>query len=815
MEKISRNAKCPCGSGKKYKHCCINNNSFIYDSLAKQFDFIDEKSKFIREDTLQALKLDQTPIIEPEFWSGLGMTLSQNNDHKSAEFALKKAYKLSEKNPLFLLNIAANKEMQDNPKEALEILKKVPKGTQRKSIITGNIFRELKKYEEAIPYFEKAIKEEPDFLLAYSNLISCLYAVDSLSIEYWIKKSINLFPDEFDIQMEYCNYLYEKNQLDELYNFSNKIDINNLSFGGIDVISKSNKTTEINLLNLYIGVGKVHNFMDLNSVSNAVSLLNDNCSIAKYLVGASVRIGSIPNIEKSYTHVCSNCASSFDDINSLKAMAYQVSGQPLKALNHAKESLKISPKDPNSLHVAWWCLDDFGKYSEALEYAKLLHEVAPKDNHNSEHIDYNLALLYSKNGNLALAKHFYRESINHNHIYADENLAFVCLLDSDFDEAESVWKEYTKKCLSEDEFDENLVHFSFAYSVDGEVHISEDKKEITIDPSSNSSSEFKLNYYLTDNNITSFHSVTLSTVDKRDMETSVSLNSEVAKKIIINVDQAYIKQSMIYEEKKEKWKKLVDYAVKTKGSRSFALDLITKNNESEPHIGGQLEKLQKKKLTQDDLIAAVHGHDNISKHEVLHQLEMEKRGDLSETLSELQTKIPIWEHLPDEAKNALIEGHKRLSSQNSIDYAPVIVTIVKSLEISLKKLIFDKFSEACKLDIHINQYIEIGLQPKFKQAHNFIRFIEKGAYLELGAMNHVLKLARGKTANKLPLLNMFKEFILNALKWNNFITSDTIEKLEYLSSMRNPAAHAKTYNLSDAKDVRDTTLVVFSSLKEH
>ena len=164
-------------------------------------------------------------------------------------------------------------------------------------------------------------------------------------------------------------------------------------------------------------------------------------------------------------------------------MAYQVSGQPLKALNHAKESLKISPKDPNSLHVAWWCLDDFGKYSEALEYAKLLHEVAPKDNHNSEHIDYNLALLYSKNGNLALAKHFYRESINHNHIYADENLAFVCLLDSDFDEAESVWKEYTKKCLSEDEFDENLVHFSFAYSVDGEVHISEDKKEITIDPS--------------------------------------------------------------------------------------------------------------------------------------------------------------------------------------------------------------------------------------------------------------------------------------------------------------------------------------------
>jgi hypothetical protein len=27
MEKIGRNALCPCGSGKKYKHCCIEKTS--------------------------------------------------------------------------------------------------------------------------------------------------------------------------------------------------------------------------------------------------------------------------------------------------------------------------------------------------------------------------------------------------------------------------------------------------------------------------------------------------------------------------------------------------------------------------------------------------------------------------------------------------------------------------------------------------------------------------------------------------------------------------------------------------------------------
>ena len=29
-QKINRNAPCPCGSGKKYKHCCIGKEEHIY-----------------------------------------------------------------------------------------------------------------------------------------------------------------------------------------------------------------------------------------------------------------------------------------------------------------------------------------------------------------------------------------------------------------------------------------------------------------------------------------------------------------------------------------------------------------------------------------------------------------------------------------------------------------------------------------------------------------------------------------------------------------------------------------------------------------
>jgi hypothetical protein len=59
---------------------------------------------------------------------------------------------------------------------------------------------------------------------------------------------------------------------------------------------------------------------------------------------------------------------------------------------------------------------------------------------------------------------------------------------------------------------------------------------------------------------------------------------------------------------------------------------------------------------------------------------------------------------------------------------------------------------------------------------------------------------------------MLNEFILNALKWDSFASNENIEKLEHLSSMRNPAAYAKSFNLKDAKDVRDRVFEVFSSL---
>ena len=100
----------------------------------------------------------------------------------------------------------------------------------------------------------------------------------------------------------------------------------------------------------------------------------------------------------------------------------------------------------------------------------------------------------------------------------------------------------------------------------------------------------------------------------------------------------------------------------------------------------------------------------------------------------------------------------------------------------------------------------------FKQAHNFINFIEKGRYLELGAMNHIFNLCNGKTVSKLPLLQDLKNYIHEDLKWRDLLLKQTIDGISFLSSMRNPAAHSVNYNKSDAIKVRDIAVKTLSSL---
>jgi len=112
MAKIGRNEPCPCGSGKKYKHCCLQQQEAAARALAAaavrpiiDVEIADSLSRFDAEDELTAAsnaavdlvhegKLDQAEQIARDLlerfpdvhdgWDRLGMVYEARGDNRQA-----------------------------------------------------------------------------------------------------------------------------------------------------------------------------------------------------------------------------------------------------------------------------------------------------------------------------------------------------------------------------------------------------------------------------------------------------------------------------------------------------------------------------------------------------------------------------------------------------------------------------------------------------------------------------------------------------------------------------------------------------------
>ena len=112
MAKIGRNEPCPCGSGKKYQHCCLQQQEAAARALAAaavrptiDVEIADSLSRFDAEDELTAAsnaavdlvhegKLDQAEQIARDLlerfpdvhdgWDRLGMVYEARGDNRQA-----------------------------------------------------------------------------------------------------------------------------------------------------------------------------------------------------------------------------------------------------------------------------------------------------------------------------------------------------------------------------------------------------------------------------------------------------------------------------------------------------------------------------------------------------------------------------------------------------------------------------------------------------------------------------------------------------------------------------------------------------------
>jgi hypothetical protein len=246
-------------------------------------------------------------------------------------------------------------------------------------------------------------------------------------------------------------------------------------------------------------------------------------------------------------------------------------------------------------------------------------------------------------------------------------------------------------------------------------------------------------------------------------------------------------------------------AEETRGSPSYTFDLIVLNEASDPIVGSHTG-VGGAEFSIDKILDALEKPNREEAIELKHQLQMQQRGDWSSLVASLSDRVPIWSELPSEAQLALLEGERRLAERSAADHAPDAVSFAKAVEIALRKLAFDRFAETLRTDIELEKHIRIALQDKFKQAHSFVRFVERGQHIELGSMAHVLRLCRGKTGRRLLLLGRLRTFIEEDLGWSDVLADDSLAELEALSQRRNPAAHSATFGEAEARETRELAL---------
>jgi tetratricopeptide (TPR) repeat protein len=249
--------------------------------------------------------------------------------------------------------------------------------------------------------------------------------------------------------------------------------------------------------------------------------------------------------------------------------------------------------------------------------------------------------------------------------------------------------------------------------------------------------------------------------------------------------------------KESKFELLATFVQNNAGSVSLSFDLQKLNQTTEPFFGAET-KVPPDKPTREDIVAALTSTDPNRKHEITYMLEMEQRGDHSIVVAALEEELPGIRDLPSEAFMSIVEAQSQLGDNCRPDFAPCCMAFCKCLEISIFNLVFQAFRTYALALGSINESIEQAAHPDFEKANSFVRFVSKGAPLELGTMAFTLNLCRGKTAKKMTLLALLREWT-ESNGYGHLIDQGTPDEIaEIAKDYRNPAAHSKTFSRDDA-----------------
>lgn len=203
MTKITRNDKCPCGSGKKYKSCCLPELeaqrfaalSALRDacgihpsepvSVAKAIVIAVEHQKASRFPLAEKI-YQNVLLLEPEHQDALfalALIGQAKGDKDQAVAYLEKCLNADPNNYNYRIRIGSIYNSLDMPEKAQECFQSIRDliaNTPLDQFNLGNLFNNLGELKEAAVCYEQALKVKPDFGEAHFNLGTVYLKLDQL-----------------------------------------------------------------------------------------------------------------------------------------------------------------------------------------------------------------------------------------------------------------------------------------------------------------------------------------------------------------------------------------------------------------------------------------------------------------------------------------------------------------------------------------------------------------------------------------------------------------------------------------------------------
>lgn len=221
-----RNEPCPCGSGKRFKHCCgvAGNEAVVPPSalhlreLADRALTLHQRGQITQAESLYRQVLAANPY-HFDALQLLGVIRHQRGAFAEAELLIRRALDLKPHVAMVHNNLGSVLQAQGRIDEAMAAFRRAvdydPKDAYALNNL-GNILGDLQRHEEAIGFFRRAIKIKPTFADAHNNLGSAykdLSRWDDAEKEF--HRALELDPNSVDTHINLGNLQHILGRLDE------------------------------------------------------------------------------------------------------------------------------------------------------------------------------------------------------------------------------------------------------------------------------------------------------------------------------------------------------------------------------------------------------------------------------------------------------------------------------------------------------------------------------------------------------------------------------------------------------------------------